>query len=670
MNHGTNLIKAGWGFLALLFVASGAMASPIDPAILPEPWSKETVQTFEELPVQEDGRIKPMRTVADYKLLRFRGYKGVRVKTTDGEKRDLSASEWMLDVIFYPEAAKHYPIFLVEDGEALVPLEVDTKEKKRRDRYSYAELFPDGIADPARKRMAEIRGPLMQKAEREEEISRIERMQMSLASNISEFEFLLNFMKFAEGIQVDSSKFPEGLKSILGDGDRLTVSTLIEKLPEIRSLGATQAVTEAFTEVSRSLGMFMGTATGLVFIPPKDAEQEEWMSPGEVMEFGIGRDDLRPWAVERVGNLESLYALRDDRGGFETKLQEISKQLMGDADKRGESEKIGAEVLYHRGKFFFWSWVGFILVFILCALSWLSPQSGVGRLLTKIGTWSLLIPTALLIIGLALRCYILGRAPVSNLYETIPFITGCSVIVGIIAEFIHRKGLALPVTAFMGFVGLGLAMRFELKEGVDTMERLQAVLDSNYWLSTHVTTVTMGYSAGLMASFFSYVYIIGRVFDLKRKNAEFFRLLTRCVYGIICFGLLFSLVGTVLGGIWANDSWGRFWGWDPKENGALMIVLWFLLILHARMGGYIREMGIHICSVIGAAIVAFSWWHVNQLGIGLHAYGFIDGVRQALFAFYGFQATIAVVGLLVLLAARKVSSASSVLESGEADVSA
>jgi cytochrome c biogenesis factor len=103
---------------------------------------------------------------------------------------------------------------------------------------------------------------------------------------------------------------------------------------------------------------------------------------------------------------------------------------------------------------------------------------------------------------------------------------------------------------------------------------------------------------------------------------------------MVCLCLLLSLVGTVLGGIWANDSWGRFWGWDPKENGALLIVLWTLAILHARLGGYIREWGLHLASVFTACIVAFSWWHVNFLGVGLHNYGFTAG-KSTIWVFYG-----------------------------------
>ena len=92
------------------------------------------------------------------------------------------------------------------------------------------------------------------------------------------------------------------------------------------------------------------------------------------------------------------------------------------------------------------------------------------------------------------------------------------------------------------------------------------------------------------------------------------------VYGIVCFATLFSFVGTVLGGIWADQSWGRFWGWDPKENGALIIVLWNALILHARWGGLVRQRGLICLAIFGNIVTSWSWFGTNMLGIGLHSY--------------------------------------------------
>ena len=102
--------------------------------------------------------------------------------------------------------------------------------------------------------------------------------------------------------------------------------------------------------------------------------------------------------------------------------------------------------------------------------------------------------------------------------------------------------------------------------------------------------------------------------------------LSRMIYGTLCFAIFFSFVGTVLGGLWADDSWGRFWGWDPKENGALMIVLWNALVLHARWGGMVKERGLAALAVVGNIVTSWSWFGVNELGVGLHSYGFTEGV--------------------------------------------
>ncbi|MBI4061751.1 MAG: cytochrome c biogenesis protein CcsA, partial [Elusimicrobia bacterium] len=117
-------------------------------------------------------------------------------------------------------------------------------------------------------------------------------------------------------------------------------------------------------------------------------------------------------------------------------------------------------------------------------------------------------------------------------------------------------------------------------------------------------------------------------------------------YGVVCFSIFFSFLGTVLGGIWADQSWGRFWGWDPKENGALLIVLWNALILHARWGGFVRERGIMLMAIFGNIIVSLSWFGVNMLGIGLHSYGFMDKAFLWLSAFCALQLALICLGAL------------------------
>jgi ABC-type transport system involved in cytochrome c biogenesis permease subunit len=177
---------------------------------------------------------------------------------------------------------------------------------------------------------------------------------------------------------------------------------------------------------------------------------------------------------------------------------------------------------------------------------------------------------------------------------------------------------------------------------------LQAVLDTNIWLATHVVVVTLGYMATFLAGILACVYIIGRVCfgafddDASRKTVS------RMVYGVLCFALLFSFVGTVLGGIWADQSWGRFWGWDPKENGAVLIVLWNAIVLHARWAGIVRsDRGMMSLAVFGNIVTAWSWFGTNMMGVGLHSYGFMDSAVSWLAAFVTSQIAMMIIGLFV-----------------------
>jgi ABC-type transport system involved in cytochrome c biogenesis permease subunit len=202
----------------------------------------------------------------------------------------------------------------------------------------------------------------------------------------------------------------------------------------------------------------------------------------------------------------------------------------------------------------------------------------------------------------------------------------------------------------VGFVTLIIA--HHLARTGDTMEMMRAVLDTNFWLATHVVIVTLGYASTFVAGVLALLYIVLGFFTplLAKRSGQpdIGKSLTKMIYGIVCFATLFSFVGTVLGGIWADQSWGRFWGWDPKENGALIIVLWNALILHLRWGGMIRERGLATCGIIGNIVTSWSWFGVNMLGIGLHSYGFMDSAFYWLMAFVASQLALVAIGCLPL----------------------
>jgi ABC-type transport system involved in cytochrome c biogenesis permease subunit len=197
-------------------------------------------------------------------------------------------------------------------------------------------------------------------------------------------------------------------------------------------------------------------------------------------------------------------------------------------------------------------------------------------------------------------------------------------------EYFYRNAIGSAAAGLVGFGTLMIADRLHLNG--DTLEMMRAVLDSNFWLATHVVVVASGYSATCLAGFLALIYVFRGMFTttLNQATAD---ALARMVYGIVCFATLFSFVGTILGGIWADQSWGRFWGWDPKENGALVIVIWNSIILHARWGGLVKQRGLMCIAVFGNIVTSWSWFGVNMLGVGLHSYGFTDAAFWTLVIF-------------------------------------
>jgi ABC-type transport system involved in cytochrome c biogenesis permease subunit len=242
--------------------------------------------------------------------------------------------------------------------------------------------------------------------------------------------------------------------------------------------------------------------------------------------------------------------------------------------------------------------------------------------------------------GLVFRMVLEGRPPVTNLYSSAIFIGWGSVILGMVLEKFFKDGVGSAVGSAIGFITCIIAHHLSMTG--DTMEMMRAVLDTNFWLATHVVVVTLGYASTFVAGFLALIFVARGVFT-KTLTPQMSRNLAAMVYGIVCFATLFSFAGTVLGGIWADQSWGRFWGWDPKENGALIIVLWNALILHARWGGLVKERGIMNLAIFGNVITAWSWFGVNMLGVGLHSYGFMDAAFKWLMLFVGSQIAVIII---------------------------
>ncbi len=625
------------------------------------PWDKETLKVAETIPIQNGGRIKPLSTYAGFTMLGLHGARSMKISGNDGRTVKIKPTEWLMDTLFRPQLAAKQPTFRVDNSSILEAIGVKTRGK--RDRYSYADI------EPARDKLNKLAATY--KAIEKDKRDPAQQQTIALAANLSEYESLLWYFSFARsGVLLVASEEKGAVDK------RAEISDVMVTVPEIlKQVAAQEARGEKMGAFQQGLlqqifDVANYAYNGLFILPPADANQDIWLSAGMSIMKPITDPKKDPkLAIEDVKSLETVVrSAYVNEASFRTNLISLRDNLAKRAEARGEYRHIKMEASFYRMDWFLNALVCFIFGTLTALAMWTVgkgtavselqgefPPTGlviwplgkitVGRILA----WGTFASTAtglgLCIIAIVQRCIIMQRPPVGNLYDTIIFIAATVVLISLLIEWMTRRRFALGIAPILGTLLIILSRRFELGDAKDYMDPLIAVLDSNYWLTTHVLTITLGYAAGLLAAFLAFIYLLMRGLGLDNGDRDICRSLTRAVYGMICFTLFLALVGTVLGGIWANDSWGRFWGWDPKENGALLIVLWTLAILHGRLGGYIKEWGLHLAAVFTAAVVTFSWWHVNFLNTGLHNYGFTAG-KTTIWMFYGLVVLILCFGLI------------------------
>ena len=504
---------------------------------------------------------------------------------------------------------------------------------KKRDRYTYAEL------EPALDRLYDLAQEVSLRPE--EGLSPVDKQLLALANNIILYEEIIYFLDFAR-LRFSVGESPL-LSELFPEMEEVPLSLVAEKLPaHLQELAShSESLDESTRQsIAADLEALFGklddvgaTARFLSFFPPLIREDKEWMNPALYLEAaftGMPHETVSgPLAL-----FESLVTASPDSPTFQYGLQQLHDNFVQEAKARSEYRRIPLEVHFYDGQYLFFSQWLFVLSFFLMALSWTRPPGG---RFAKAIIWPILPPLRLLAVGITLRCIIRGRPPVTTLYETVLFTTLVAVTLGFIVEFISKNRIAVSVAAVLGTLGMFFAWRYEASEGVDTMPAVIAVLDTNFWLATHVTTIIAGYGSGLFAAALAHVYFLFHLPFFKKNNTQSLKTLSTSIFGVMAFSLVFTLIGTVLGGVWAAQSWGRFWGWDPKENGALMIVLWILAVLHARRGGYIKARGLAISALILGMVVVFAWWGVNALGVGLHSYGFTTGIWKRLGVFWAVE---------------------------------
>lgn len=314
-----------------------------------------------------------------------------------------------------------------------------------------------------------------------------------------------------------------------------------------------------------------------------------------------------------------------------TELQERVKAFTSLAPAGSySSTKINLEIHYSDVHPFRIAWIFYLLSFVSAILVWIFRKE---KLTT--GMWIFAVLGLVLhIYGFSVRSYLSDRAPVTNMYETVVWVAFGSVLFSMIIEYVYRWKLVLAAGTAVGAFCLILS---DMAPAVldPSIQPLEPVLRSNFWLTVHVLSITISYAAFFLAFALGDIGLFFCIRD-EKKYSDRIKAIVLASYRAIQIGVAFLAPGIILGGVWADYSWGRFWGWDPKETWALIALLGYIAVLHARLSGWLKEFGMLVTSVLAFSLVIMAWYGVNfVLGAGLHTYGFGAGGIEYVSSFVG-----------------------------------
>lgn len=383
---------------------------------------------------------------------------------------------------------------------------------------------------------------------------------------------------------------------------------------------------QALQRIENQFVLFREMASGRLMkvypVPDKDA----WLSVAELPpEAQAAFMGISKAVANHLGMAVRPEATENDKKQAAEELDRAVIQFeavaaSSDATKYASAHKVKTEVTYNDLHPFRWAYIFYLLAALVLLFMWIRNQEkGMAIAWTFVGL-GFLIHT----LGFVFRVYLAERPPVSNMYETVIWASWGTVLFSIILEINYRFKVMLLAGSLMGLFALVVA---DSAPAIldPSLQPLEAVLRSNYWLIVHVMTITISYAAFLLAFGLGDLGMIYYVIDDK-KHADKIQKITTGVYRAMQIGVAFLAPGIILGGVWADYSWGRFWGWDPKETWALIVLLGYIIVLHARLVGWLKNFGMLASAVITFSLVIMAWYGVNfVLGAGLHSYGFGAG---------------------------------------------
>ncbi len=575
---------------------------------------------FAKLPVLHEGRIKPLDSFARIYLQHFYG---------NDKLLDRQAIAWLADTIFSPETASKQQIFRVNSDKDAVILGLRPRKPLL---YSYEELST--IIDSRQSMLQDI---ITQNSG--DKLTKNEQLLWDMYKNIADYAQIMRSLALVMPMDVALSpelakkldlpaiaqqqltylqlrEYNNQLRAMLKDIVRQKGEDIINYTPQEQEI--------ALISFALSAVELTGQNNDLLRVIPSQWEDgEQWYSPWQLLLQGQGS----PQTAQLMDKWQKLIIAYQtaDSGKWST----ITEQLLYSSTDIGQVPdwRMTFETIYNKMALppKILAIYGIVLVIAMLPLSvvrlsYFNVQLDLLRLSKIAFSGAILMHLAFIIA----RIIILQRPPVGTLYESILFVSLIAAAYGwwLSNNSSPRVGLLLG-----SIIGGGLLAISKIYAGKgDSMVMLMAVLNTNFWLATHVICITIGYGCALIAASLAHINLL----PVAAKS-------TYNIKAILPFAavvaLLFTTIGTILGGIWADQSWGRFWGWDPKENGALLIVLWLIWILHGRIAGIIGTHGFSALLALTNIIVALSWFGVNLLNTGLHSYGFTDAAAYGLAVF-------------------------------------
>lgn len=471
-------------------------------------------------------------------------------------------------------------------------------------------------------------------------------------------------------VYIKSGQKGDTIKKIIGIDEKIKKAPLVSFFDSLGNYKLANNLEKAYLsnvpsqiekdiiELDRRVNLLYSALEGKImriFPVPNDINNK-WISYPEISENSYeGADSLY---VNNVLNLyfQTLRIARQDKDY--TQSQELLESIKGFQKKYGSEVmpsdfKINSEVVYNKVDIFnrLYKWYLFAgLGLLLILIFQIFYDNKFTNHLIKLFESLIITLFVFNTIGLAARWYIAGHAPWSDAYESIIFVAWATVIFGII--FGRKSYFTLASSTFVASIILSIANMNWLDPSI---ANLQPVLDS-YWLMIHVAVIVGSYGPFAIGMILGIVTLFLTVIATKKNRKIFSRKLEELTIVnelSLTIGLVMLTIGNFLGGMWANESWGRYWGWDPKETWALISIMIYTAVLHLRIIPRLNNKWLfNLMSIISFAAIIMTYFGVNFYLVGLHSYASGDKVITPNFVYYS-TVFVFILGLISYFANKK-----------------